>query len=68
MAMFVCTICLQVWQHLAVYHGATIPEVARLVPDAVVRGEDGYLRVDYDRLGLRLMTWAEWKLSQAYPN
>jgi hypothetical protein len=51
-----------------VYVGVIAQQVARLVPDAVVRGEDGYLRVDYDRLGLRLMTWAEWKLSQASPN
>jgi hypothetical protein len=35
-------------------------EVADIIPDAVVRGPDGYLRVDYGRLGLRLMTWDEW--------
>jgi hypothetical protein len=35
-------------------------EVAEVVPDAVLRGDDGYLRVDYRRLGLRLMTWEEW--------
>ena len=32
----------------------------RLLPDAVVYGDDGYLRVDYARLGLRLITWEEW--------
>jgi len=50
------------------YVGVIAQQVARLVPDAVVRGEDGYLRVDYGRLGLRLMTWTEWKLSRAYSN
>jgi hypothetical protein len=35
-------------------------EVEPLMPDAVVRGEDGYLRVAYDRLGLRLQTWEDW--------
>lgn len=35
-------------------------EVALLVPEAVVRGTDGYLRVDYARLGTRLMTLAAW--------
>ena len=35
-------------------------EVAEIVPDAIMRGPDEYLRVDYGRLGLRLMTWNEW--------
>ena len=36
-------------------------EVALIHPDAVVRGVlDDYLRVDYGRLGLRLMTLPEW--------
>jgi len=48
-----------------VYVGVIAQQVARLVPGAVVRGDDGYLRVDYDRLGLRFMTWTEWTLSQA---
>jgi len=50
------------------YVGVIAQQVARLVPDAVVRGEDGYLRVDYGRLGLRMMTWAEWKLGQGHSN
>ncbi len=44
-----------------VYVGVIAQQVARLVPDAVVRGDDGYLRVDYDRLGLKFMTWLEWR-------
>jgi hypothetical protein len=42
------------------YVGVMAQEVERLVPDAVVRGSDGYLRVNYARLGLRFMTWDEW--------
>jgi hypothetical protein len=42
------------------YVGVMAQEVAVTAPEAVVRGEDGYLRVAYDRLGLRLMTWAGW--------
>jgi hypothetical protein len=44
-----------------VYVGVMAQEVALIHPDAVVRGSlDGYLRVDYGRLGLRLMTLPEW--------
>ena len=35
-------------------------EVEAVMPAAVVRGSDGYLLVDYDRLGLRMQTWQEW--------
>jgi hypothetical protein len=35
-------------------------EVAEIVPDAVARDADGYLRVDYVRLGMNLQTWDEW--------
>jgi hypothetical protein len=35
-------------------------EVAAVKPDAVLRGADGYLRVDYARLGLRLQTLDQW--------
>ena len=43
-----------------VYVGVMAQEVAEIVPDAVLYGDDGYLRVDYARLGLRLITWDEW--------
>jgi hypothetical protein len=42
------------------YVGVMAQEVAAVVPDAVRRGTDGYLRVDYARLGLHLQTWDEW--------
>jgi hypothetical protein len=35
-------------------------EVAQTIPGAVERGADGYLRVDYARVGLSLMTWDQW--------
>jgi hypothetical protein len=43
-----------------VYVGVMAQEVAVVKPDAVRRGVDGYLRVDYARLGLRLQTWDQW--------
>jgi hypothetical protein len=43
-----------------VYVGVMAQEVALLRPQAVVRGHDGYLRVDYAMLGARMMTWEEW--------
>jgi hypothetical protein len=44
-----------------VYVGVMAQEVALVHPDAIVRGElDDYLRVDYGRLGLRLMTLSDW--------
>jgi len=46
-----------------VYVGVMAQEVALVRPDAVIQGTDGYLRVDYSRLGLRLMTWDEWAAS-----
>jgi len=42
------------------YVGVMAQEVMAVVPDAVVHGADGYLRVDYGRLGTRLQTWDEW--------
>jgi polysaccharide biosynthesis/export protein len=43
-----------------VYVGVMAQEVAQIVPDAVVRGADGFLRVNYARLGMQLLTWDEW--------
>jgi len=42
------------------YVGVMAQEVAAVKPDAVSRGADGYLRVDYARLGLRMQTWDQW--------
>jgi hypothetical protein len=47
-----------------VYVGVMAQEVALLHPDAIVRDAlDDYLRVDYGRLGLRLMALQEWEAS-----
>jgi hypothetical protein len=46
-----------------IYVGVMAQEVAEIMPEAVVRGADGYLRVDYGQLGLRLKTWDEWTAS-----
>ena len=46
------------------YVGVMAQEVAAVKPEAVLRGADGYLRVDYGRLGLRLQTWDEWTAAQ----
>jgi hypothetical protein len=43
-----------------VYVGVMAQEVAQIVPAAVILGADGYCRVNYARLGLRMMTWDEW--------
>ena len=40
--------------------GVTAQEVLEVAPDAVIIGDDGYYRVDYERLGLRFMIYAEW--------
>ena len=47
------------WSDTA-YVGVMAQEVAAVVPEAIRAGADGYLRVDYSRLGLRLQTWDEW--------
>jgi hypothetical protein len=43
------------------YVGVMAKEVAALAPEAVVMGRDGYLRVNYALLGLRMQTWDEWR-------
>jgi Chaperone of endosialidase len=43
-----------------VYVGVMAQEVALIHPEAVLHGLDGYLRVDYYRIGLHLMTLPEW--------
>jgi hypothetical protein len=47
------------------YVGVVAQEVATIVPDAVVKGADGYLRVNYTHLGLNLQTWEEWTHDQS---
>ena len=44
-----------------VYVGVLAQEVAAVRPDAVIRGDDGYLRVNYDRIGAPYDTWQHWQ-------
>ncbi len=47
------------------YVGVMAQEVQVVRPDAVARGSDGYLRVFYDRLGVRFQTYRHWIASGA---
>jgi hypothetical protein len=42
------------------YVGVIAQEVLAVRPDAVNRGWEGYLRVDYDKLGVRFETWDDY--------
>jgi hypothetical protein len=44
-------------------------EVQKIEPGAVWRDHNGYLMVNYDRIGLKFMTWKEWRArtSSSYP-
>lgn len=43
------------------YVGVMAQEVWKFMPAAVSFDSQGYLMVDYDRLGVKFMTWKEWK-------
>ena len=47
------------------YVGVIAQEVQRVIPQAVVRGRDGYLRVFYDKAGLKFQTYDQWIASGA---
>ena len=42
------------------YVGVMAQEVERVMPDAVTRGSDGYLRVYYEKLGVKFRTYSDW--------
>lgn len=42
------------------YVGVMAQEVENVMPLAVTRGSDGYLRVHYDRLGVKFRTYSSW--------
>jgi hypothetical protein len=48
------------------YVGVMAQEVQTVVPAAVLRGSDGYLRVFYDKLGLKFQTYDQWAASGAH--
>lgn len=43
------------------YVGVMAQEVRQVAPYAVSRGADGYLRVDYRRIGLEFQSFAQWQ-------
>jgi Protein of unknown function (DUF3300) len=48
------------------YVGVLAQDVQQVMPQAVVRDREGYLRVFYDRLGLRFQTYREWIAAGAH--
>jgi hypothetical protein len=42
------------------YVGVMAQEVQQVMPQAVARGPDGYLTVNYDRLGLKFESYDQW--------
>jgi len=42
------------------YVGVMAQEIQSTIPSAVVMGTDGLLRVDYEKIGTPMMTYAEW--------
>jgi hypothetical protein len=41
--------------------GVMAQEVGEVMPHAVIRGDDGFLRVDYAAIGAELVPYAAWK-------
>jgi hypothetical protein len=51
------------------YVGVMAQQVQTVMPEAVTRGPNGYMRVSYDRLGLPFETYEQWVESGAHlPN
>ncbi len=42
------------------YVGVMAQEVEEVMPEAVTRGSDGYLRVYYEKLGVKFRTYRDW--------
>jgi len=45
------------------YVGVIAQEVQQIWPDAVERGSDGYLRVHYEKLGIKFQSYEQWLAS-----
>jgi hypothetical protein len=48
------------------YVGVMAQEVQAVMPQAVTRGADGYMRVSYDLLGLPFETYKQWVAAGAH--
>ena len=47
------------------YVGVIAQEVEGVMPEAVTRGSDGYLRVYYEKLGLKFRSYRDWLAGEA---
>ena len=47
------------------YVGVIAQEVQHVIPQAVARDRDGYLRVDYDKVGVKFQSYKHWLSSGA---
>ena len=45
------------------YVGVIAQQAAQVAPEAVTRGRDGYLRVSYDKLGVKFQRYDQWYAS-----
>ena len=48
------------------YVGVMAQEVQAVMPQAITRGADGYMRVSYDLLGLPFETYKQWVSAGAH--
>ena len=48
------------------YVGVMAQEVQTIMPTAVLRGSDGYLRVSYDMVGVKFQAYDKWVASGAH--
>jgi hypothetical protein len=47
------------------YVGVMAQEVMQVAPETVTRGRDGYLRVNYEKLGVKFQDYDHWLASGA---
>jgi Chaperone of endosialidase len=45
--------------------GVIAQEVKGIMPEAVFRAKDGYLRVEYDKIGVKFQSYDEWSTAGA---
>jgi hypothetical protein len=48
------------------YVGVIAQEVQTVMPEAVTRGRDGYLRVYYEKIGVKFQTYKAWLAGGAH--
>jgi hypothetical protein len=50
------------------YVGVMAQEVQKIQPSAVLQDHSGYFVVDYNRIGVKFMTWKEWLARTGKPS